>query len=127
MRLVVLISDPPLTKIRSSFVCISLCRERKSLVRIGDSLGIELYFAFKDNVAIAATASGLSGIIGESAYRYIIYFLVFTIGPISNYYLVKVIFAPISRTIGLQFARMTVIIKYTFCFQQLQKSTVFVR
>ena len=29
----------------------------RSLVRIGDSLGIELYFAFKDNVAIAATAA----------------------------------------------------------------------
>jgi hypothetical protein len=55
--LVVLISDPPLTKIRSNFVCISLCRERKSLVRIGDSLGIELYFAFRDKVAIAATAA----------------------------------------------------------------------
>src|ERR1700730_10843423 len=58
--LVMLASEPPLIKIRSIFLCISLCKARNILSPVGDAVGSDTYFVFRDSAATAAIAAAWS-------------------------------------------------------------------
>ena len=103
-----LASEPPLIKIRSIFLCISLCKARNILSPVGDAVGSDTYFVFRDSAATAAIAAAWSVFSGGGPDGYRVDLGRFIVGIVHHCNVVEVILASITSAVRLRFTRMAI-------------------